>query len=227
MFGWFKRKPRTPPDGENVVNVASGDKVKRPLDDVRPTAGMQRLGETALSDLFVHGELHSPYFIFLRCAGRHSDAELLHRFGLSRFRRTNAGPRFSSYVILADDGQWTLIADDWHYTLWHMPSTRPTLAALGEACDVFACSVGDCDLSFDFVYYHDSRLARRYVVEDPHFQGGAVVEDFGKPLPGESTAFKQSDHLKICLGIAASLGIKTDYTEGDIRVYAPFNQRGR
>ena len=45
-----------------------------------------------------------------------------------------------------------MVADDWHYTLWHMPSTRPALQALGRGCDVFACSVGDCDRSFDFAY---------------------------------------------------------------------------
>src|SRR5262249_33388438 len=77
----------------------------------------------------------------------------------------------------------------WYYTLWHMRSTRPTLQALGRSCDVFACSIGDCDHSFDFVYYRGGRLVRQYVVEDPDFRGGRVVENTGEPLPGEAAAF--------------------------------------
>ena len=131
------------------------------------------------------------------------------------------------YVILADAGKWVLIADDWHYTLWHMSSTRPTLAVFAEHCDVFAGSAGDCDHSFDFLYYKDFHLIRKYVVDDPDFKGGRLVENVGEPLPGESAAFKQSDELKIVLEIAASLGIKTDYTERDLRVYAPLELDGR
>ena len=173
------------------------------------------------SSLFIDGELHAPHFIFLRCGGRYSDTDLLCRFGLPTYRPTKAAPRIGPYAVLADDGQWTMIADDWYYTLWHMPSTRPTLAALGESVDVFACSVGDCDRSFDFVYYRASYLIRKYVVADPDFRGGVVVENLGRPLPGEWAAFEQAGELRIVLGIAASLGIKTDYTEQDIRVYAP------
>jgi hypothetical protein len=147
--------------------------------------------------------------------------DLLHRFGLSTYQPVKPVQRYGRYAILVDEGLWTLIADDWYYTLWHMRSTRPALALLAESCDVFACSVGDCDHSFDFVYYQHSRLVRRYVVTDPEFRGGRVVENVGEPLPGESTAFKQSDELKIVFGIATSLGIKTDYTEQDLRVYAP------
>ena len=124
-------------------------------------------------------------------------------------------------MIIANDNQWTLIADDWLYTLWHMPSTRPALISLAESCDVFACSVGDSDQGFDFVYYENSRLIRRYVVEQHYDHPKRVVEDIGVPLPGEASAFEQSDELKIVLAIASSLGIKTDYTEQDLRVYTP------
>lgn len=173
------------------------------------------------SSLFVHGELHTPYYIFVRCCGTRSHGHLLRRLGLSDYRRVLEPPRFGPYAILADAGDWTLIADDWLYTLWHRPTTRPAIAALAEHHDVFACSVGDCDRSFDFVYYRNSRLVREYVVDDPHFRGGEVVENFGEPLPGEADSFQNTGELAIVLGIAASLGIKTHYAEQDIRIYAP------
>lgn len=175
------------------------------------------------NSLFVHGELHTPYFIFIRSAGDLSDGDLLRRFGLSNYHRTQQASRFGPYTILADAGQWTLIADDWLYTLWHKASTQPAMAEIAETHDLFACSVGDCDQSFDFVYYRNSQLVRKYVVDDPDFRGGKVVENFGNPLPGEDNSFRNCGELEIVLGIAASLGIKTHYTERDIRVYTPTN----
>jgi hypothetical protein len=176
--------------------------------------------------LFVSGRLHAPYFIFVRGQGRFSDTDILRLFGLSAYHPTKALRRLGRYAILADDGPWTMIADDWYYTLWHMPSTRPALEELGRNCDVFAGSVGDCDHSFDFVYYSGGRLERRYVVADPDFCGGSLVENTGTPLPGESAAFKEEDELGIVLGVAASLGIRTDYTGQDIRVYVPSAEPG-
>jgi hypothetical protein len=175
-----------------------------------------------MATLFITGELYTPYYIFLRCAGRYPDRDLLHAFGLGAYQPTTATvTRVGRYTILANDGQWTVIADDWRYTLWHMPSTRLAIAALAESCDVFACSVGDSDHSFDFAYYRESRLVRNYVVSDPDFRSRIVTENIGEPLPGESNAFEESDALAIVLGVAASLGIKTRYTEQECRVYAP------
>lgn len=175
------------------------------------------------NSVFVHGKLHTPYFIFVRCAGVLSDADLLNRFDLSRYKQrpSHDAPDFGPYAILADAAPWKLVADDWLYTLWHKPTTRPAIAELGKRYDVFACSVGDCDHSFDFFYYHNSELVRKYVVDDPDFQGGKVVENVGSRLPGEAAAFKHEGEQRIVLAIAASLGIKTDYTEPDIRIYAP------
>src|SRR5262249_23236755 len=173
------------------------------------------------SPLIVDGQLHAPYFIFLRCGGGDSPPELLQQVGLAGFPPTEGIPGPGRYVILSTGGDWSLVADDWLYTLWHRPLTRLVVAALGETCDVFACSVGDCDRSFDFVYYRDGRLVRRYVVADPHFRGGVVAEDFGEPLPGEAAALRQSGEFEIVLGIARSLGINTEFGEHDLRVYAP------
>lgn len=170
---------------------------------------------------FFDGKLYAPYYIFLRCAGEYADWDLLERFGLGGYKRVKSAPRMLRYAIIADDGTWTLLADDWFYTLWHKKTTRSTIEKLAEQHDIFACSVGDCDRSFDFVYYQDGRLVRKFVVADPNFRGGTVVENFGEPLPAEADAFKQNDELRIVLELAASLGIKTQYTEAQARIYGP------
>jgi hypothetical protein len=174
------------------------------------------------SRLFLEDGLHAPYFIFLQCAGRFTDSQLLTKFGLGRYQPATAeAANRGRYAILADDGPWKLLADDWYYTLWHLSETRPTIEALAQECDIFACSVGDCDRSFDFVYYHQSRLVRKYVVADPHFRGGVVVQNVGYPLPAEAAALQLEDEMKIVLSIAASLGIQTNYTQQNVRIYEP------
>jgi hypothetical protein len=175
--------------------------------------------------LFINGRLHAPYFIFVRSEGRYSDADLLRLFGLSAYARVEVSHHLERHAILADDGSWTMIADDWSYTLWHMPSTRPAIEKLGSGCELFACSVGDCDHSFDFVYYSGGRLLRKYVVVDPDFSGGTVAENTGDPLPGETSAFKETNELGIVLSLAFSLGIRAGWSERDIRTYAPVLER--
>jgi len=168
------------------------------------------------------GSLHAPFFIFIKCAGAYSDADLLRRFGLSGYQRVSAPPDSGPYVCLTEDGQWMHIADDWSYTLWHRPSTWETLAETAKNHDVFACSTGDCDYSWQFVYYRHGRLLRKYVVDDPHYRkGGIVVEDFGIPLEAEESATQLSDESEIVLTIAASLGIDVNHRAKEIRVCAP------
>jgi hypothetical protein len=165
------------------------------------------------------GILHSPYFIFMRCAGTYSDADLLHKFGLTNYTRTRKVPGFGPYTLIAHDGTWTMLADDWRYTLWHMESTRPAIATLAKSFETYACSVGDCDRSFDFIYYHEGRLVRKYVVTDPDFRGGRVVENVGHALPGESDAFQHKYESRIVLAIATSLGIQVPCDESQVRIY--------
>lgn len=165
------------------------------------------------------GRLDTPYLICVRADGALSDATLLQLFGLFDYTRT-AAAALSRHATLAGGGGWTVLADDWYYTLWHRPETRPTIASLGASWDVFACSVGDTDRSFDFVHYRGGRLVRRYVVEDPHYRGGVVVADEGEPLPGEAAALRDADEWRKVLGVAEALGIPVEYNERDVRVYA-------
>jgi hypothetical protein len=167
------------------------------------------------------GSLGSPYLICVRAGGALPDAEILQLFGLLDYERVEPTRPLRRQAVLADAGGWTVLADDWYYTLWHMPGTRPTIASLGTFWDVFAASVGDSDRSFDFEYYRGGRLVRRHVVVDPHYRGGEVAEDDGAPLPGETAALLAADEWQKVLGVARAIGVPTAYNERDVRVYAP------
>jgi hypothetical protein len=155
----------------------------------------------------------------MKDASLNSDEKLLQLFGLSSYQRSNSHPDFGRYAVFSNDGSWTLLADDWLYTLWNMKSTKGTITELARKFDVFACSVGDCDNAFDFVYYRDTRLIRRYAIAYPNFRDGIVTENVGDPLPEESNAFKESDPLITVLRIAASIGIGLDFEQYGIRIY--------
>jgi hypothetical protein len=171
------------------------------------------------------GQLHSPYFIFIECGGRYTDEELLDLLGIDGYV-ANPEPTFHERSLaITDDGRWTHVADDWSYSLWHSKKIRGLVAELGKVHNIFTCSVGDSDQSFDFAYYHASILRRRYVVDDRHYQGGSVTENYGTPLPGEDEALRDPSEMCKIMKIAASLGIQIDYTKLALRCYAKPGER--
>ncbi len=170
--------------------------------------------------LLYDDRLHSPFFIFIRHPHGYSDLDILTRFKLISYQRSaQASPR-GRHAIMCDAGDWTMLADDWYYTLWHMKTTRPAIEAMAECHELFACSEGDCDRSFDFVHYQTGRLARKYVVSSPHFSDRNVIEDFGIPLPREAVLLA-NDGCDIGIELAETLGIKTRFTNDELRVYIP------
>lgn len=170
--------------------------------------------------LVIHETLHAPYFIFVRCGRSLKDADLLRRFGLSKYVRGRFAPQTGLYSVLANDGAWTMLADNWHYMLWRRESKRKAIELLATDFDVFTCSVGDSNQSFDFDYYRDGMLVRRYVVTDPDYSGGSVTQDIGARLTDEADILaNNNDQLAKVLSLAKSIGIKTDYAEDELRVY--------
>src|SRR5262245_61293873 len=117
--------------------------------------------QSAAENLLYDGRLHSPFFIFIKHPHGYSDFDILARFQLGSYRRSRATSRLGRRAIMADAGSWTLLADDWYYTLWHLEPTWAAIEELGRSHEVFACSVGECDLSFDYVHYQEGRLKRK------------------------------------------------------------------
>jgi len=109
--------------------------------------------------------------------------------------------------------------DNWWYNLWHSDSFRKKIDKLGEKYDIFYCSMGDCDYSFDFTYYKDGLLRRKYVVDDPDFKGGKLIENIGKSLPFEEDNLKNIGQGGKIISIAKSIGIETNHKLESISCY--------
>jgi hypothetical protein len=169
--------------------------------------------------LIFDGRLHSPYSIFLRQPHDYSDEDLLTLFGLGAYQLSNNPTHHGRRAILADADGWTLLSDDWYYTLWHMKTTRDVIRKLARSHDIFACTEGDCDRSFDYLYFRNGKLIREYVVHSPGFSDRNVHADHGPQIPGEDDLLVR-DGDNIGIDVASLLGIKTRFCDDDLRVYA-------
>ena len=165
----------------------------------------------------------SPYLIFMKCDGRYSDTDLLGEFGVADYEPICAVPQHGPYTAFCTCGDWTLIADDGRYSLCSSPTTRIAICRLSEHMDIFAHTVGDCDNSFDFIYYRNGTRVREYVVVDPDFNSSIVKLDFGKPLPGENEAPALDDRFFGMLTIPRALGIPTPTLDSEYRIYSHLN----
>lgn len=165
------------------------------------------------------GHIHAPYFIFIDGGTVYSDGEVIELLGIKGFTATKRLDELDHFLHITDDGRWLHVVDDWLYTQWHSKTIRDRIAKLAAEHDIFTCSVGDSDHSFDFEYYSGGHLVRRYVVEDPNYDGGSVTEDFGRPLPGESAALEHSDELSKVLAVAHSVGVEIDHRPSKIRSF--------
>ena len=178
-----------------------------------------------------HNHLFAPFFIFIKCGDKLSDAALLDHFGIGHYQEHTEPDDSRPCAIIARDGTWVHLVDDWRYSLWHVPETRKRIAALAETYDVFACSVGDCDRSYDFEYYKDAKLVRRYVVSDPRLSGGMVTRNVGAKLAGETGGSflgrivddlrgkDRRDELTEVMQIASGIGITINHTETPLAIY--------
>lgn len=93
-------------------------------------------------------------------------------------------PSYGCHVVFANDAEWTHIADV--YTLWHSPKPAEFIEEYSKSYDVFRCSIGDIDESFEFEYYQSGNLVRKFVFDHDVFKNTqTVTEDKGAKLLGE------------------------------------------
>ncbi len=173
----------------------------------------------------------SPYFIFIKEGGKMSDKEILEHLGLNDYKIVADEKErikevlYKRYLFLTEDNYWTYLMDDWYYTMWHNEEIKNRIKLLSENFEIFTCSVGDCDDSFDFAYFKQGEIIRQYVVKDPKFKGGEVVKDIGNPFPIEKVALRKNDLYEKVMTIAESFGIKMNHEKEKVRIYGRFENK--
>lgn len=123
------------------------------------------------------------------------------------------------YLYITEDENWKHLMDDWLYTLWFDKKAKLKIENLSNEFDIFCCSVGDSDSSFDFVFYQNGIKKREYFVEDPFLNGGKVIKNLGEVFEVEEIALLKKDQFKKVLLIADSLGINIKHNLEKIRCH--------
>ena len=175
--------------------------------------------------------LLSPFYVFINDNFELSDNQLFKILNLKGYsliteneerlkgKWTNKETLKKRYLFLTEDKKWKHLMDDWMYTLWFNKRIRKNLQELSKSFDVFCCSIGDWDDSFDFRYYVAGKEKRVYVVEDPKLNGGEIVKNLGSPLEIEKIALSKKDSHEKILTIASFLGINIKHNLDEIRRY--------
>ncbi|MCU0542077.1 MAG: hypothetical protein MUE44_07770 [Oscillatoriaceae cyanobacterium Prado104] len=167
------------------------------------------------------GHLHAPFFIFFRRDPRLTDEQVLAHFGLTTHRHVTKLPPSTTYAVIADAGDWTMLADDWFYQLWYMPSTRVAIESLAKTRDLFTWSIGECDESFEYCLYRCGQLVRQYTVDSPHFDDQLVRINFGECLPFESELLASDVPIEEKMNrFCSNLGINPIVTQDMLRLYS-------
>jgi hypothetical protein len=64
---------------------------------------------TMSKSYLINGRVHSPYFIFIKCAGIYSDSEILQIFGLDIYQPINSeddAKTAKTRLYLTEDANW-------------------------------------------------------------------------------------------------------------------------
>lgn len=176
---------------------------------------------------FKNNILYSPFYIFIKFGYPISDEDVLDKLGIRDYQELSLKETKEEYIreinkfYITELGDWTHIIDGW-YGLWYS-DIRTYIDEIAKNHEVFYASIGDIDDSFDFVYYQNSILRRKYVVEDPHFSRNKLVikENYGSSLVGEEKILLQRDKdpWYTITELAQNIGISLNHPLENIRAY--------
>ena len=173
-----------------------------------------------------NGIVFSPFYVFIKGVNKLTDIEILDFFRIQNAEIVKNGDvkNKTTSLFITEDSNWIHIMDFWDYCLYHNENENKRIIKLAEKFDIYTCSVGDSDHSFDFKYFKNGQLFREYIVEDPEYKGGQLTKDYGTKLMNEENALLLEDELDKVLEIANGIGIRFAHTKEKIRHYQYVNE---
>lgn len=168
------------------------------------------------------GEIHSPLFVFVRNESTPADSRILDALGHGSYQLAELDdPGHRPYVVIGHTSEWTMVADDWSYTLWQAEPQAKAIEALARrAKEAFVCRWPDVDDTFAFSLWRDGDCVRSYELIQEGWTGPVRLEESGVPLPieTEDIAVKSADER--LRAICGALGYVADDAVGTFRMYA-------
>lgn len=169
-----------------------------------------------------NGEVHSPFFLFVRNEPVPSDSDILDAIGRRSYRPVAPDAiHHRPHLAIGHTHEWTMVADDWLYTLWHAERQAKAIEAFARQVEeAFVCRWPDVDETFAFSLWRDGDCVRSYDLIQEGWTGPIRLEESGARLPieTEELALKSADER---LGaICGALGYVAAEAIGTFRVYA-------
>ena len=162
----------------------------------------------------------APFLIFIKGINHLSDNEVFKLLGVRSFEIIDSLEEKESSLYLTRCQNWIHIMDNWLYNLYHKTSFKNRLDDIGKICDIFYCSIGDIDDSFDFTYFQDGKLRRKYVLNDTVPKNQVIEQNIGEVLPLEEEILSKEIDVQIkIVEIAKSVGIGINHKEENIICY--------
>lgn len=173
-----------------------------------------------------NGILDSPFYIFIKPDTVLTDVEILNLLGIEKYTEIEKNKFQNGYVegmdifYITRVGEWMQIIDGCNY-LWVDEQIRNKINVLGKSFEVMYCSIGDVDMSLEFVYYKEGKLRRKYILEDPNYSKYQLVvkEDFGLPLDREEDSLNNENNWDKIISLVKSIGIPLNHKKEDIKCY--------
>jgi len=174
----------------------------------------------------INGQLWSPFYIMVKDYKELGFRQLLQLLNIDRYthqiqeNKLKVGSNSLNVLYVIRRGNWIQIMDNWGYTLWQDKRIKKDIEQLSKSYEIFQFSVGDIDYDYDFAYFKNRELRRRFSVVADNPENEIIKEDFGLPLKGESKKGKHKEPFDKIIPIAKSLGIKFEHNLRDIEIYS-------
>ena len=167
------------------------------------------------------GEVHSPFFLFIRHSSNPSDQDILDALGLGSYGLIEPDDVHRPHVVVGHTEDWTVVADDYFYTLWHAERTTHAIATYAARVDdAFICRWPDVDETFAFSVWRRGECVRSFDLVKPGWSDPVTLEESGQKLEIETEELASQsaeDRLKT---ISGELGYVASDAIGTFRVYA-------
>ena len=164
---------------------------------------------------------HSPFFIFINGLTKLNNIEILKFIGFDNVKEVYNidSLKDDNCIYLSTSENWVNIMDNGAYELYYSKKFNDKITELSKTYNIFMCSVGECDKSFEFKFYNNSQLTRHLKVDSPKFDDQITAIDLGTPLKGEVPSNNIIDELEYVIKLANSLEIDIPTDSNKIKCY--------
>lgn len=157
--------------------------------------------------------LDSPARLHIKGADEIDNGYLIRELGLTSYSLLHNDQQIvwddlsKRRLYLFETIGWKHLYDDFSYYLYNNPSIRDRIQALGSKFDMLWCSVGDCDESFEYLYYNNGAKRRELIVDSPSYRDRVIRTSIGEPFKFESDLFDKPSEIDLLEDIERGFGI--------------------